>query len=80
MAQDVKLINELLPSDKEGWDTIAADISCEHALDIDQEQHKVDVINQTIWRAQAQGAESGLMQRVSMVRFECNDWAELLRL
>ena len=35
MVQHVKLFNALSPSDKEGWDTTAADLSCEHARNIE---------------------------------------------
>ena len=76
MAQHDKLFNALSPSDKEGWDMIAADLSCEHARDIEQDvQHNADAINLPMSRTQAERAESGLMQRVSMIRFEDNDWA-----
>ena len=73
MAQHVMLFNALSPSDQQGWDTMDAELSCEHARD-------VDAINLLISRSQAERAESGLMQGVSMVRFEYNDWAELFRL
>ena len=63
MAQHVMLFNALSPSDKQGWDTIDAELSCERARD-------VDAINLLISRSQAERAESGLMQRVSIVRFE----------
>ena len=43
-------------------------------------QHNADAINLVTSRAQAERAESGLMQRVGMVRLEFHDWAELLRL
>ena len=81
MAQHVKLFNALSPSDKKGWDTIAADLSCRHAGDIERDvQHTVDTINLVMSRTQAERADSGLMQSVSMIRLEYNDWAELLRL
>ena len=35
MAQHVKLLNALSPSDTQGWDTLAADLSCEHVRDIE---------------------------------------------
>ena len=80
-TQHVKLFNALSPSDKEGWDMIAADLSCEHARDIEQDaQHNVDAINLPMSRAQAERAESGLMQRVSMIRFEDHDWADFGKL
>ena len=37
MAQHVRMFNALSPSDKQGQDTIAADLSCEHARDIKQD-------------------------------------------
>ena len=80
MPQHDKLFNALSPSDKERWDMLAADLSCEHARDIEQDvQHNVDAINLPMSRAQAERAESGLMQRVS-VRFEDNDWADFGKL
>ena len=46
MAQYVKLTNALSPSDKQVWDMMAADLSCEHARDIGHDvQHAVDAIN-----------------------------------
>ena len=74
MAQHVKLFNALSPSDKQCWDTIAADLLCKHARNIEQEvQHNVDAINLVMSRAQAERADSGLMQNVSMIRLEYND-------
>ena len=67
------------PSDKQGWDTIVTDLPCVHARNIEQDvQHNMDAI--VISRAQAERVEFGLMQRVSMIRLEYNDWAELFRL
>ena len=54
---------------------MAADLSCEH-----DEQHNADAINLFISRAQTERAQAALMQRVSMVRFESHDWAEMFRL
>ena len=49
MAQHVKLFNALSPSNKQCWDTIAADLLCKHARNIEQEvQHSVDAINLVI--------------------------------
>ena len=46
MAQHVKLFNAFSPSDKHGWDTVAADLSCELARNIEQDvQHNVDAFN-----------------------------------
>ena len=57
LAQHVKLFNALSPSDKEGWETIATDLSCEHARDIKQDvQHDVEAINLLISRARAERA------------------------
>ena len=71
MAQHVKLFNALSPSDKQCWDTIAADFSRKHARNIEQDvQVNVDAINSVISRAQVECAESGLMQRASMIRLE----------
>ena len=57
MAQHDKLFNVLSPSDKQGGHTMAADLSCKHARNIEQDvQHNVDAINS------AERAESGLMQ------------------
>ena len=59
MAQHDKLFNALSPSDKEGWDMIAADLSCEHARDIEQDvQHNVDAINLLTCRGLKQSARS----------------------
>ena len=52
LAQHVKLFNELSASDKEGWETTAADFLCEHA-DV---QHDVDAINLLMSRARAERA------------------------
>ena len=66
MAQHVMLLNALSPSDKQGWDTTPR----ASTLDV---QHNADAINLVISR-------SGLMQRVSMIRLEYNDWfGKLLR-
>ena len=37
MAQHVKLFNALSPSDKQDWDTMAADLSRKHVRNIEQE-------------------------------------------
>ena len=71
MAQRAKLFNALSSSEKECWETIAADPSCEHACDNKQDvQHSVDAIDLLISRAQAERVESELMQRVSS-KFRC---------
>ena len=81
MAQHVKLFNALSPSDKQGWKTIAADLSCEHARNIEQDvQHSVAAINSVKTRAQAERAESGLMKRFSTIRLEYTEWAEFFGL
>ena len=62
MAQHVKLFNALSPSDKQGWDTMAADLSRKHARNIEQDlRHDVDTINLVKSRSRAEHAKSGLM-------------------
>ena len=71
MAQHVKLFNALSPSDKQGWDTMAADLSRKHARNIEQDlRHDVDTINLVKSRSRAEHAKSGLMQCVSIIGLE----------
>ena len=55
MAQHVKLLNALSPSDKQGWDTMAADLSRKHIRNIEQDvRHDVDTINLVKSRSRAE--------------------------
>ena len=59
MAQHVKMFNALSPSDKHVWDTVAADLSCKHARNIEQDvQHNVGAITFVMSKARTESARS----------------------
>ena len=73
-------LTALSPSDKQGLDTIATDLSRNHARNIEQDvQAQCGRDQLSFSRARAERAESGLMPRVSMIRLEYKDWTELFR-